>query len=306
MIRPWYTDLGPDEAAAVQSCMAAGHYSMGPVVAEFETALADALGVPYVVACSSGTSALMMAVRVHNWGPNDDIYIPTRTFVGTANAAAMLGADVVLADEGTRTDIAVHLNGHSGGDGMIIDDACQALFSVEPGVMTCYSFGMAKLITTIQGGAVAVRHADAAEALRDIRDNGRYQALGFNAKMTDIAASIGLVQLAKREQKIAHLRAVHERYRAGLQWPLNPAAKVPLWAEVRTHRRDELHAYLLTRGIQARKHTPCVHTAPQFATARKFPIAERIAATTLQLPGGPGIDMADVDKVIEAVNGFAL
>ncbi len=75
-----------------------GQLTMGPKVAEFEAALADACGVEHTVAVSSGTAALHLAMLALGLGPGDEVLVPTMTFVSTAMAANYQGAVPVFCD----------------------------------------------------------------------------------------------------------------------------------------------------------------------------------------------------------------
>ena len=95
--------IGPEEQQAVREAMASGHLAQGPRVAAFEEAFADYLGVEHAVAVSSGTEAIRLALLATGVGPNSEVIIPAFTFVATATAVMMCGAEPVVVDveEGT-------------------------------------------------------------------------------------------------------------------------------------------------------------------------------------------------------------
>src|ERR1035437_2455797 len=70
----------------------------GPTTKEFESALAEYIGVKYAVCVNSGTSALHLALIACGIGPGDEVIVPSFTFIATANAALMVGANPVFAD----------------------------------------------------------------------------------------------------------------------------------------------------------------------------------------------------------------
>jgi UDP-4-amino-4,6-dideoxy-N-acetyl-beta-L-altrosamine transaminase len=72
--------------------------TQGPVVEQFEAAFAAHLGVRHAVACSSGTSALHLAALATEIGPGDAVIVPANTFLATANAARLCGAEILFAD----------------------------------------------------------------------------------------------------------------------------------------------------------------------------------------------------------------
>ena len=92
----WRTTFGEEESRRIADSIAHEHISLGPVTAEFERDLAEVLGVPYVVATTSGSMALLMALMAIGVGPGDEVIVPNRTWISTAHAPLVLGAKVTL------------------------------------------------------------------------------------------------------------------------------------------------------------------------------------------------------------------
>lgn len=208
MIFWWKTSLGDSEIQKVRESILNENISQGPVTDEFEASLAKALDVPYVVATTSGSVALLMALMALGVKRDDEVIIPNRTWIATAHAPLMLGAKVVLVDvlpnqpimdvtqikrkitKRTKAIIPVHLNGRSVDMDYVrklameyglhvIEDAAQALFSKNSegylGTYSdagCFSLSVAKLITTGQGGFIVTRNSSTYEKLRLIRTHG--------------------------------------------------------------------------------------------------------------------------------------
>ncbi len=204
----WRSHVGEAEIQKVRESISNEHISQGPVTEEFEAKFAKALNVPFAVATSSGSVALLMTMMAAGIKPEDEVIIPNRTWVATANAPLILGAKVVLVDvlpdapimdcsqvrnkitSRTKAIIPVHLNGHSVNmeeihkiakeyDLFAVEDACQALFSKNSegllGTQSdtgCFSLGVTKLITTGLGGVITTRNKDTYEKLKLIRTNG--------------------------------------------------------------------------------------------------------------------------------------
>ncbi len=317
-----------------------------------EAEIAKQLDVPYVLCTTSGSMALMMGLMAFGVGPGDEVIVPTRTFIATAHAASLLGARVVLVDsrnESPNIDVAeaekkitprtkaimpVHLNGRScemaairalaGEHGLaVIEDACQGMFSRSPGGYQgtlgdcgCFSFGMVKLVSTGQGGAIVTRSEKLYEKLAAVRNHGvadvvshTYLTTGHNFKFNDLLASIGLWQVRRGPEKVAHVNAVYKRYREGLEGlsfiKLVPVdvdnGEVAPWTEAISEERDNLMVFLAGKGIQTRKFIPCVHTAPHFDSGECFPNSERYNRTGFNLPCGPDLPLEYVDRTIEAL-----
>lgn len=208
MIRWWKTSFGEAEIRKLAEAVTKEHISQGPVTAEFEERISKALDVPYAVATTSGSAALVLALMSLGIGPGDEVIIPNRTWIATAHAALLVGARVVLADvrsdipiiglteveekvsQRTKAVIPVHINGRgvdmeemailSKRHGLfIIEDACQALFSRNScgflGTQSdigCFSLGVTKLISTGQGGVAVTRSEKIYERMRLARNHG--------------------------------------------------------------------------------------------------------------------------------------
>jgi perosamine synthetase len=204
----WRTTFGEPEIQRLTHSISNEHISQGPVTAEFEARIAEALGVPYVVATTSGSVALLMALMAMDIRRDDEVIIPNRTWIATAHAAAMLGAKVVLVDvrpdvplmdvsqvrgkitSRTKAIIPVHLGGRvadlkevkaiAGEFGLrVIEDASQALFSRNSEGLAgtqsdagCFSLSVAKLISTGQGGFIVTRNEETSKRLKLIRTHG--------------------------------------------------------------------------------------------------------------------------------------
>lgn len=96
--------MGEEEAQAVAECARSGWVSyVSPVVGRFENALSDITGSPYVLATSSGTSALHLALLAAGVRSGDEVLMPALTFVATANAASYLGATPHFVDSSAET-----------------------------------------------------------------------------------------------------------------------------------------------------------------------------------------------------------
>jgi dTDP-4-amino-4,6-dideoxygalactose transaminase len=229
--------IGEDEVRAVTEVLRSGTIAEGQKVKDFETAFAKFTGTSFAVAVNSGTAALHAALLAHGIGPGDEVITTPFSFVATANSVLFTGAKPVFADiredtfnidpqnivekitPRTKAIIPVHLYGQSADmkaimdiaedkDLIIIEDACQAHGATFEGKSVgsfgegTFSFYPTKNMTTSEGGIITTNDKDVAEKARMIRSHGskqRYlhEMLGFNLRMTDIAAAIGLVQLGK-------------------------------------------------------------------------------------------------------------
>lgn len=204
----WRTSFGEEEIRHISQSIIDEHISQGPVTAEFEHSIANLLEVPYVVATTSGSMALLMALMAAGIGRDDEVIVPNRTWIATAHAPLFLGAKVVLVDvepkrpimdvtqieqkitTRTKAIIPVHLNGRAvvieevnriaDAYGLrVIEDAAQAFCSRNRlGLLGCqsdagcFSLSVAKLISTGQGGFIVTRDKQIYERLKMIRIHG--------------------------------------------------------------------------------------------------------------------------------------
>jgi len=90
--------LGEKEITAVVEVLKSGWIARGPKAEEFEVACAKRIGASHAISCTNGSAALEIALRSLGIGPGDEVIVPTLTWVATAMAVRMVGADPVFAD----------------------------------------------------------------------------------------------------------------------------------------------------------------------------------------------------------------
>lgn len=202
--------IDEDDIAAVAEALRGALLTTGPLVEAYENAFAKAVGAEHAVCCNNGTAALHIAVLAAGIEPGDAVVVPSITFLATANAARMVGADVVFADVDSESGlmtaetfsravnrispgkvklaIPVHLNGQSCDmsslkevadrhGASLIEDACHALGAPSAGSTAssraaCFSTHPVKAIATGEGGCVTTSEARLAKAMRLLRNHG--------------------------------------------------------------------------------------------------------------------------------------
>jgi dTDP-4-amino-4,6-dideoxygalactose transaminase len=351
--------LGEEEKRAVLEVMESGRLAQGPRVQRFEEAFAEMCGVPEAVAVSSGTAALMVALLAHGVGPGDEVITTPFTFVSTANAIVFTGARPIFVDVGesdfnidpalieakvtprTKAILPVHLYGHPADMEAImriaerrglavIEDACQAHGAAIDGRKVgsfgsaCFSFYATKNITTAEGGMITTTDSQVARRARVLRDHGqssryRGETMGYNFRMTEIAAAIGLAQLAKlhefNERRRANARYLTENLNSVIAPWERPGCyhvyhqytvRVPSQAADDPARRDALASRLEQAGVQTVVYYPLpVHRQPfyqQMGYRDELPVAERLSNEVLSLPVHPGLTEQDLATIVKAVN----
>lgn len=350
--------IGPEEQTAVAAVLASGQLAQGPQVRAFEEAFAAFAEVPHAVATSSGTSALHLALLAHGVGPGDEVITTAFSFIASANCALFVGARPVFADiepeaftldpaavaraitPRTRAIIAVHLFGHpcdlgalhdlAAAHGLaLIEDACQAHGArwqsrpVGAFGTGCYSFYATKNMTTGEGGLVTTADPALAERVRLLRAHGspvryRHERLGYNQRLTDLQAAIGLAQLPK----LPGWNAARQANAAGLSARLAGCAHVRL-PGVRPGADHVFHQYtvrlvgrdrdaavetLRAAGVGTGVFYPLpIHQQPlyrELGYTDHLPITEAAAREVLSLPVYPGLTEADLDHIAGAVRAL--
>jgi UDP-4-amino-4,6-dideoxy-N-acetyl-beta-L-altrosamine transaminase len=375
-----------DDVAAVTAALTSGLLAQGPRAQAFEAAFAQRMGAAHAVATSCGTAALHLALLALDVGPGDLVVAPAITFLSTATAARMCGAEVVFADVDPETGLMtpetlleglaaatgpvkaalpVHLGGRMAdmaGIGavareagvLLVEDCAHAPGSRRGGIhaggcaysaVSCFSFHPVKTIAAGEGGAVTTNDADLAARIGRLRNHGvtRDEALmvdpelsldeegrrhpwgyeqlelGFNYRMTDIEAALGLSQLNKLDRFIARRAALAVAYDRMLE-PLAPwvrpvragpdeAPSLHLYQVLVDFpaigkTRDQVMRALLAQGIGAQVHYIPVYRQPYFKARyglMRLPGAEAFYAAVLALPLFPAMADDDVERVLRAL-----
>jgi dTDP-4-amino-4,6-dideoxygalactose transaminase len=184
----------------------------------------------------------------------------------------------------------------------------------------CFSFYPTKNMTTGEGGMLTTADAELAEHARLLREHGmkvryHHDLLGYNFRMTDVHAAIGLAQLAKLPGYNARRREIAARYDAELRGVITPAVRpgvthVYHQYTLRVGRRDEFAEALRERGVGSGIYYPIpVHRQTPFVALgygeQSFPVTERLAEEVLSIPVHPSLTDDEVTTVIGAVNEVA-
>ncbi len=345
--------IGEEEKQAVLEVLSSGQLAQGPKVAAFEEAFAEYCGVRFAIATSSGTTALHLALLAHGIGPGDEVITTSFSFIATANAVRYAGARPVFVDiephtfnlnpagieevitPRTRAIIPVHLFGLpcdmepileiADRHGLVvIEDACQAHGAAVNGRRVgsfgtgCFSFYPTKNMTTAEGGMVTTDDEEVAERLRVIRNHGmrqryKHEILGYNYRMTDVHAALGLGQLARLEAFNARRRANARYLNQHLRGVVTPWAPEGFYhvfhqytVRVPDGKRDWLAERLREQGIGTAVYYPIpIHQQPTFRGLENpvgLPETERAAREALSLPVHPALGEEELQRIVEAVN----
>ncbi len=349
--------LDEAEIEAVSDVLRSGIIAEGPRVAEFEQEFADYTGTEHAVAVNSGTAALHAALLAHGIGKGDEVITSSFSFIATANSVLFTGAKPVFADiradsfnidphlieekitPATKAIMPVHLYGHPADMRaineiaedhglMIIEDACQAHGASYKGKKVgsfgtgAFSFYPTKNMTTSEGGIITTNEKEVADRARMIRAHGskqRYlhEMLGYNLRMTDISAAIGMVQLKRlpsyieARQRNAKLLTGKLQGIEGIECPIVSAGCEHVFHQytIRTRNRDQLSDYLKEKGVGSGIYYPIpIHRQPYYKELGyndNLLVTEKASREVLSLPVHPAVTEDDIDIISNTIKQWS-
>lgn len=357
MIEVWNNSLHKEELENFYTAVAERNIMEGPVLNAFEERLKKLLKVDYVVGTSSGSAALALAFMGIGVRPGDEVIVPDLTFIATANAAHMLGAEVVVApvqksttliDESavenyvtnkTKAIVTVDLNGRIACSRelketykqrgiYIVDDACQAFMScTQDGKpaganadIACYSFGITKMVTTVMGGLVATNDQEIYEKMKIMKTQGMpsvfegdiYKYPGFNFKLPDVLAAIGMGQLDRLDEKMEHMRDINAMYRSelsgiqGISFLERKKGEHPWMTDIICENKEKVRRILKDNEISSRPLGEPLHKAHYLKSDGIYPTSDEMRQKMLYLPGGPDQSIWNVEQVIRVLKSSDL
>ena len=348
--------MGEEEKQRVWEAMDSGSLAQGPRVRELEEAFAAFIGVEHAVATSSGTTALHLALLGHDLGEGDEVITVPFTFIASATSILYTRARPVLVDIAsddftldvdqveaaitprTKAIMPVSLYGQparmeeiadiADRHGLaVVEDAAQAhgaaIGKRRSGTWGAgvFSFYPTKNMTTGEGGIVTTGDAGLADRMRLLREHGmrvryHHDVVGFNFRMTDLAAAIGLAQLPKLPGYNARRREIAARYDRELRGVITPRERpgtthVYHQYTIRVSQRDAFAERLKERGVGSAIYYPIpVHRQKPFIELgygeQRFPVTERLTDEVLSIPVHPSLSDDEVATVIGAVNETAV
>jgi dTDP-4-amino-4,6-dideoxygalactose transaminase len=347
--------MGEEEKQRVWEAMDSGSLAQGPRVRELEEQFAEFVGAGHAVATSSGTTALHLALLGYGIGPGDEVITVPFTFIASANSVLYTGARPVFVDiaerdftidpslieaavtERTKAILPVSLYGQPADMNAVteiaerhglavVEDAAQAhgaaIGERRSGTWGAgtFSFYPTKNMTTGEGGMITTDDGALAERVRLLREHGmkvryHHDVVGYNFRMTDIAAAIGLAQLPKLPAYNERRRAIAARYDAELRGVLTPSVRPGVTHAyhqytLRVNERDAFAEALKARGVGSAIYYPIpVHRQKPFLAIgygrETLPVTERLTAQVLSIPVHPSLSDDEVTAVIDAVNATA-
>lgn len=345
--------IGEEEKAAVLGVLESGMLAQGERTAEFEERFADICGVKHAIAVSSGTTALHLALLANDIGKGDEVITTPFTFMATASAILFTGAKPVFVDideetfnidpalieasitSRTKAILPVHLYGQMCDMDQIqkiadqfglrlIEDACQAVLATYNGRFAgsigtgTFSFYATKNMMTGEGGMITTNDEAIAEKCKMLRSHGMkhqyyHEVLGFNFRLTDIQAAIGLVQLDRLAGLTAKRKVNAAFFNSKIESVITPKARDGyghVWHQytvrVDERKRGEAMERLNEAGIGSRVYYPIPlhqqNSIREIVDEISLPVAERIANQVLSLPVHPQLTDEELERIVVEVN----
>jgi perosamine synthetase len=346
--------IGDKEKQLVMEVLESGMLAQGPKVAALEKAFADVCQVKHAIATTSGTTALHLALLAHGIGEGDEVITTPFTFIASANSILFTGARPVFVDiepdtfnidpeqieaavtPKTKAILPVHLYGYvCDMDAImaiaekhhlaVIEDACQAVGASFKGQKAggfgtgTFSLYATKNVMSGEGGMITTNDDDIAEYCRMVRSHGmkvRYyhDMLGYNYRMSDLHAAIGLAQMGRLEKFTAQRKSNAAYLNEHITSVVTPEVKPDydhVWHQYTIRvdggrDRDAAVKQLNQAGIGTGIFYPVpVHQQDymrELIGEIDLPVSEKLAKEVISLPVHPQVTQSDLEKIVEEVN----
>jgi len=346
--------LGEEEKKAVTTVLESGIIASGPKTQEFEKKFAQYVGTKYAIATTSGTATLHLGLLSIVVGKNDEVIVPSFSFIASANSILFCDARPVFCDvdpetfnidpekikklitKKTKAIMPVHLYGQPADmkpikeiaeekDLLVIGDAAQGHGAKYQGGMVgslgnleCFSFYPTKNMTTGEGGMITTNDKEIFEKADSIRNHGREKTkwgyehgqIGYNYRMTDLSAAIGVEQLKKLPNFVKKRRENAKFYNEKLKNVEKPRAMENVEHSyhqytIKTKERkvliEKLKEKQIGYGIYYPKPLHFYSHLKEYGHA-DLKNSERLANEVISIPVHPALSLDDLEKVTRVVN----
>jgi len=346
--------IAEEEKQAVIEVLNSGVIAAGPKIIEFEKKFASFVGTKYAIATTSGTSALHLGLLSLGVNKDDEVIVPSFSFIASANSVLFCNAKPLFCDVDSRTfnmDTAkieqlinsktkaimpVHLYGQPADmkplqeiadkhDLFVIGDAAQAHGATYNdkkigsfGNLECFSFYPTKNMTTGEGGIITTNDTEIFEKVNSIRNHGRektkwgyeHDRIGYNYRMTDIAAAIGIEQLKKLptfNEKRKKNAQFFNRNLKDIETPyvIEKVEHIYHQYTIKYKNRNKLIKALNENKIGYGIYYP--KPLHYYSHLKKYghldlKISEMLSEEVISLPVHPSLEKKDLEKIVKVVN----
>ena len=347
--------FGEEELALLTEVLQSGIVAQGPKVAELEQEFTKLSGTKFAIATSSGTTALHVALLAHGVGPGDEVITSPFTFIASANSILFTGAsprfvdirpdtfniDPMLIEAAitprTKAIMPVHLYGLMADmepimdiarrhNLAVIEDSAQAHGATYRGRPAgsfgtgCFSLYATKNMTSAEGGMVTTDDPEIADNVKLLRAHGmrvRYyhDILGYNFRLTDLHAAVGLAQIRKLPGFNARRRMNAQFFNQHIKralTPCEPDGYEHVWHQYTIRLtnvdRDAAVEKLKQAGVGTGVFYPVpVHHQKVYLDRGykdHLPVAEEVAKQVISLPVHTALTPSDLETIVAAVESL--
>jgi dTDP-4-amino-4,6-dideoxygalactose transaminase len=333
-----YLEMKEQIDSEMQRVLSAGDLILRDDVEKFEKSLADYVGTKYAVALNSCTDALYLSLRALHVGYGDEVLVPSRTFVATAQVVVQVGANPVFYDrddilhitEKTRAIIPVHIEGEIdsvfnkidpkkmplnkvGQKIYMVEDAAQALGASWNGKMAgsfgeagCFSFYPAKILGAYgDAGALTTNNEELYKWIKGARNHFKEDASdwGVNSRMDNLQAAILNVKFPLLQSALQRRKEIAEMYDFMLctvkGLHLPPHTKGRVWQDYIVRTTLRNKLYEYLKKVGIET----MKNNYPFPVP-KLPLAQAYEDETLRLPCNETINDENVKQVVIEIRGF--
>ena len=354
-------NITEDDAKAAYNAIKEGRLSSGSYVKKFEQEFANYIGTKFAIAVNSATSGLQLSLASLGIYDGEVITTPFTyaatsnvivhqnakpVFVDVDKSTYNIDPDKIekAITKKTRAIMPIHYGGQcsemeeiseiaSKHNLFVIEDAAPAIGATHKqrkagtfGIISAFSFFPDKNLTTGEGGMVVTSDPELADKCEELRKNGassRYHhtSIGWNFKMPDPNAALGLSQLKRIESIIATKNKIAKYYQVSLE-KINEI-QPPIVKEYNRHtfmlysiltkdlkQREEIKNALADKGIESRINFPSVHLQPIYKQmfgfqSGSFPISENLSERILGLPIFFSMKEEQQDQIVNVIREIA-
>mgnify|MGYP006078285683 FL=1 len=329
--------------------------SKGEFINKFETKFASYIKVEHATTVSNGTVALHLALMSLSIKKDDEVILPTLSYVASANSIKYVGAKPIFVDSEkdswnidpkkiearitskTKAIMAVHLYGAIcnmeelkkicvRNNLYLIEDVAEGFgtkynnkYAGTFGDVSTFSFYGNKTITTGEGGMVVSNNKKVFEKVKYLKNQAVsntkeywHDDVGYNYRMTNICAAIGLAQLENADLIIKKKIQISSWYKQFLKdsninfqkESTNSLHSFWMISIIVDNKklRDEIRLKLKNNNIETRPLFPPMHSLPMYLDGNSYQIAESLSERGINLPSYPGLNINQVSTICKIIN----
>lgn len=318
--------------------------SQGDYIKQFENLFSEKHKAQFGIACSSGTTALTLALASLGIKEGDEVIVPDFTMIATAWAVSYLGAKPIFVDcddrfcidvnkieekitPKTKVIIPVHIYGRVCNMDIIlkiardynlkvVEDSCEAISTPLRGDIACFSLYANKIITSGEGGICITNNDNLAWQMRHLRSmafsenhNFYHPKLGYNFRMTNLQGAVALAQTERLEKFLEKRKQIenwYDKYLEGIVGIIKPFERNILWMyDLIVYNRNELIDFLKEKGIETRLYFKPMRVQPMYREElSNDSIALQISKNGMYLPTYTQMTEEDVKFICDTIKSF--